>query len=241
MQAGASNASQRGCEALRGRGSLPAWKAPGWRVPTPCGRDAGPARNTGREGVSSSPQGRFAWKESARPEGVPERCLARIATPGGRVPTPCLRDALPAPKQALRAQRRKALRTLTTLTHPRSRRAPARRPEQQLLPHTPARPSPTTPGRAERLHRRPDQQIYPNTRQSHLVLPDQTTQRQPPPTASPRSAFKRKPSTSRSSAPAHPPALESPHLSSSYASRQGFFWRKQHAAWAISHHCTPIQ
>lgn len=106
---------------------------------------------------------------------------------------------------------------------PRSRRAPARRPDEQLDPHTPVRPSPTNPGRAERLHRRPDQQSYPHTRQSHLVLPNQTTQRPPPLISSSRSAFKRKQSTSRRPAPAIPPALESLTSHPPYASRQGIF------------------
>lgn len=57
-------------------GRLASEEAPGARVPTPCRRDAGPGRNTRREGVSSSQPGRFARKESAVLEGGPERRLA---------------------------------------------------------------------------------------------------------------------------------------------------------------------
>lgn len=77
-----AGARKRIAQKMRGTappGRLASEEAPGARVPDPCWRPAGPGRNTWREGVSSSQPGRFAWKESARREGGPERRLARQA------------------------------------------------------------------------------------------------------------------------------------------------------------------
>lgn len=205
MQAGASNASQRGCEAPRGSGSLPAWKAPGGRVPTPCCRDAGPARNAGREGVSSSPQGRFAWKENARPEGVPERWLAsKERHPGGCQLLACGTSCQHQSKPYAHSAGRPCARSPLSLIPGRAERLQGDRNNNSYPTYLPV-PPPLPPvaqsacigDRTNRATRTPASPTwFSRIRQRNAS---------PPPTSSPRSAFKRKPSTSRSPAPAIPP------------------------------------